>query len=549
MALISRSRSQLLAGLTVALAAAFGLAVWQTGRAQHERVRSAVCFYAASAARQLLARARVLLHATADPVFAGIGGQAPLPSSAPLPSPAALEATARSLADCHCAPFLPARAYFRADAPDGPVTVVHAAGDGSGIDTAAIRHALTAGAAVIRAAGVAALPVTERWDPRAALHDVIIVAPKYAPNGDLRAIYGIAMAPSTFAATFVAPIFQQVSLFPRELTERGTLPNSSFVSYRVTDYGGGALDQSAEQFSGCVETAVPDPAMASVRLSLRATPATAERWAAVGTLPSRLPILATLLFATLGCGAAAAVVGAREAELARLRSDFVTGVSHELRMPLAQILLFGETLSLGRARSDAARADAAHVIVRETNRLTGLVENILYFSRVEHHNIEVTPIPVCLATFVEAVLTMMRPLADDAGTTIVARIDPHLEAMLDQSSFKQVLFNLLDNALKYGRRGQCVRIGAEATAADRVRLWVDDQGPGIPPADAKRIFSPFVRLDRDRQSAIGGSGLGLAVVHDIVALHDGTVWVESTSDGHARFVMELPRPRGTPGPP
>ncbi len=527
--LVPRSRGQLLIALTVALAAAFGLAVWQTGRVQHERVRAAVCFYAASAARQLLARARVLLHATADPIFAGVGGQVPVAPGAPLPSPAVLAHTAQSLADCHCSPAVPARAYFRANASDGRITVVPAAGDSSVTDTAAIRHTLTASVAVIRAAGVAALQ---------SKHDVIIVAPKYASDGALRAIYGIVMAPAAFAETFVAPIFNQVSLFPRELTERGTLPNSAFVSYRVTDYDGAAIDQSAEQFSGCTGTAVPDPAMAYVLLSLRATPATAERWSAVGTVPSRLPILATLLFATLGCGAAAAIVGHREAELARLRSDFVSGVSHELRMPLAQILLFGETLSLGRTRSEAARTEAADVIVREANRLTGLVENILYFSRVEHHNLHVAMEPVRLGAWTETIAAAMGPLAADAGAAIAVDVPERLDVMLDQSAFRQVLFNLLDNALKYGPRGQ--RVSVTAVAVDgRVRLAIEDQGPGIPAADARRIFTPFVRLDRDRHTAVGGCGLGLAVVRDIVALHGGRVWVEPTPGGHARFVIEL----------
>jgi len=173
-----------------------------------------------------------------------------------------------------------------------------------------------------------------------------------------------------------------------------------------------------------------------------------------------------LLVGILACSAAAAFAARREAELAGLRSDFVTSISHELRMPLAQILLFGETLSLDRARSQAERDEAADAIVRETQRLAGVVDNVLYFSRIEHHNLAVVTEPVDLAAFVDDTVADMRLLADDARIALDASVPPALVVQIDRGAFRRVLFDLVDNAIKYGPRGQRVTIAARERGGD-----------------------------------------------------------------------------------
>jgi signal transduction histidine kinase len=105
------------------------------------------------------------------------------------------------------------------------------------------------------------------------------------------------------------------------------------------------------------------------------------------------------------------------------------------------------------------------------------------------------------------------------------------------------LLNLLDNAAKYGPGGQIVSLGsaeAPGTGGARVRVWVEDQGPGIPPPDRERVWEPYVRLNRAAESATGGSGIGLSVVRELVKLHGGTAWIETAPGGGARVIVELP---------
>jgi signal transduction histidine kinase len=119
-----------------------------------------------------------------------------------------------------------------------------------------------------------------------------------------------------------------------------------------------------------------------------------------------------------------------------------------------------------------------------------------------------------------------------------------LPVMADRDALRQILLNLLDNAAKYGPVGQTITIGSgEAPAAngERVRFWVEDQGPGIPAADRSRVWEPYVRLNRTAESITGGSGIGLAVVRELVILHDGSAWIEAAGvSGGARVVVELP---------
>jgi signal transduction histidine kinase len=116
-----------------------------------------------------------------------------------------------------------------------------------------------------------------------------------------------------------------------------------------------------------------------------------------------------------------------------------------------------------------------------------------------------------------------------------------------------VLLNLLDNAVKYGPRGQTVTVGMgvvnENGRGRRVRLWVEDQGPGIPSQDRDRVWEPYVRLDRDVvEGATGGSGIGLAVVRELVSLHGGRTWLEEAAGGGTRVVIELPAMQAGGGP-
>jgi signal transduction histidine kinase len=121
-----------------------------------------------------------------------------------------------------------------------------------------------------------------------------------------------------------------------------------------------------------------------------------------------------------------------------------------------------------------------------------------------------------------------------------------VHAVADPSALRQMVLNLLDNAVKYGPASQTVTIGTSLNG-DRARLWVDDQGEGIPTRERERVWSSFYRLDRHANSSVAGSGIGLYVVRELARLHGGDAWVEDAPGGGARIVIELPAAARAPG--
>jgi len=246
-----------------------------------------------------------------------------------------------------------------------------------------------------------------------------------------------------------------------------------------------------------------------------------------------------LLALTAALAAVALMQLRREHELARLRADFTSSVSHELRTPLAQILLFGETLELGRVRSDADRRLAVETIVHEARRLMRMVDNVLHFARTSEGRVQLEVAPTDLGPLVESIASTFVPLAEERGSHLVTEVRESVVASVDSGAVRQIVLNLLDNALKFGPRGQTVRLIVDRVDA-RARLAVEDEGPGIPPMDRSRIWSPYVRLRREKSVAHEGSGIGLAVVRELTVLHRGEAYVEGAASGGARVVIELP---------
>ncbi len=551
----TRSLSQLLIGMTLLLAVAFVAGVWNTARVQRMKVERASCYFAADASRVLQARSRLFLETASSPIFGAIGGRVPLANGAPLPSPKLLAEAALAVARCHCAPQLPARDYLRLDLIDSTGSGAPFLFESSPLgmsdsvppiaDSVGVREAIVRMLPMIRNGGVVAAAVTRTPSYDDTLRAVAIISPKFGADGRIRAVYGLIVTPRDFATSVVAPVFDRVPIFASGLSDANRRSNRELANLAVLDYQFTPLYQTgpmADTLSGCVGMAPPEPGMALIKFHLSPPPQVSARWTDQAIAESGLPLLGILLAGMLACGGAAAFAARRETELAALRSDFVTGVSHELRMPLAQILLSAETLSLGRVRSEAERDDAADAIVREAQRLTGVVDNVLFFSRIEHHNARITPEPADLASLTEDALAAARPLAAGKDMTLVNGVPVGMTAIVDAVAFRQVLYNLLDNAIKYGPRGQHVVIGADAppTKSGRLSIWVQDQGLGIPSGQESAIFEPFVRLERDRNSAVAGSGLGLAVVRHLVAAHGGRIWVQPMTEPGTRIVIDLP---------
>jgi signal transduction histidine kinase len=260
----------------------------------------------------------------------------------------------------------------------------------------------------------------------------------------------------------------------------------------------------------------------------------------VGGLPgTRLPLLIALFIIAAGLLTVSLLQLRRQQELARLRTEFVSGVSHELRTPLAQIRWFAELLHMNKLRSEEERARSAGIIDQEARRLTYLVENVLNFSRTEKGANRVSLEAADLDHEISDALELFAPLARARKMTVKSDLDASVVVALDRGALRQMLLNLLDNAVKYGPTGQTIVVGTEV-AGDRARIWVEDQGPGIPHEHRQRVWEPYVRLNRQAEATTGGSGIGLSVVRELVTLHGGRTRAEGAPGGGARIVIELP---------
>ena len=266
----------------------------------------------------------------------------------------------------------------------------------------------------------------------------------------------------------------------------------------------------------------------------------------IGGLPrSRLPVLIITVILTVGLLIAAIRQLYLEHALMKMRSNFVSEVSHELRTPLTQIRMFAETLLFERYKTADDKRRALEIINRESQRLIHLVENVLRFSGRNGDQRDLTLVQTDLVPLVQRVVDEFRPLAEGAGNSLLVDLDARAEAEVDTDALRQILLNLLDNAIKYGPEDQTVRVSLQQRT-DSIRLSVCDQGPGIPRADREKIWGGYYRLERERDSAIAGTGIGLAVVRELVTLQGGSVRVVDSEDGGACFVIEIPRVQESP---
>ena len=282
-----------------------------------------------------------------------------------------------------------------------------------------------------------------------------------------------------------------------------------------------------------------DPVAGSFLMSVSLKPTAPDLLIPGGMPRPRLPFLLVLLGVIGAALVAALVVLRRESELMKLRSDFVASVSHELRTPLAQIRMFTETLLLGRVRSDVERRRALEIIDQEARRLAALVENVLTFGRGAERRMRVSPQPTSFADEVRQIADSFSELRRAQSADVRLELQEDIVVPVDRDALRQIMVNLVDNALKYGPAGQRVTIGT-ALFDDAARVWVDDEGPGVPESERERVFESFQRLSRDLEKSVTGSGIGLSVVRELVRMHGGRTWIEDAPGGGARVVAEFP---------
>lgn len=351
-------------------------------------------------------------------------------------------------------------------------------------------------------------------------------------------IYGYETPPLAFLLPVFESIYQRGTLLPPSLV--GRLPLDSVLSLAVDDQRGEPLFGSPGQYDlaySATDTLDPNFGRFVLRVALR--PDVGSRLIVGGLPPSRLPMLISLLLLMAILLAIALVQLRREQELARLRTEFVSGVSHELRTPLAQIRWFSELLHMGRLRTEEERVRSAGIIDQEARRLTFLVENVLNFSRSERRQNRISPVPTDLEKELREALELFAPLARSRKMKLRAELELGLIAMADRDALRQIVLNLLDNAAKYGPEGQTITLGS-TRRRNWARIWIDDEGPGVTVADRARIWEPYVRLARDAERGTGGSGIGLSVVRELVEMHGGRCTIESSPSGGLRVVIMLP---------
>lgn len=236
-----------------------------------------------------------------------------------------------------------------------------------------------------------------------------------------------------------------------------------------------------------------------------------------------------------------ALRAAREAAefASRAKSEFLSRMSHELRTPLNAILGFGQLMEVEAATPE--QHENATQILRGGRHLLALINEVLDITGIESGHLALSTEPVLMREVVEEVLDLMQPLAEVRQIELSSEpglaSDYYVHA--DRQRLKQVLLNLVANAVKYNREGGTARITWDDTDAGRVRIAVTDNGPGIPPEKVSRLFTAFDRLGTE--STVEGTGLGLALSKRLVEAMSGAIGFETTASTGSTFWVELPR--------
>lgn len=333
----------------------------------------------------------------------------------------------------------------------------------------------------------------------------------------------------------LADVLYSPDLLPLPFT-RGR-PVRDVLQVEVRDARGGMIFQP-QSVSGWHLDALDTlpPSLGSIVVHAQVPAGIAED-VVIGGLPkSRLPFL----LAMLAIAAALTIVAVgqirRDVELARMRGDFVSSVSHDLRTPLAQMRLYLETLRLGRFTTESQRASSIEHVERETMRLSHMVERVLRFSGNGRGD-DGSRTEVDAAAEVRRIVAEFQPLAASRKAVVVMDIEPVPTIKLGPDALRHVLLNLLDNAVKYGPPGQTIHVRLEHVGGE-VQLTVRDEGPGVAATDRERVWSAFQR--GSHTGPVAGSGIGLAIVRDIATRHGGRTWIENGAASGAAFIVTLP---------
>jgi signal transduction histidine kinase len=250
-----------------------------------------------------------------------------------------------------------------------------------------------------------------------------------------------------------------------------------------------------------------------------------------------------------------ALAVARLEELDKIKSNFLATVSHELRTPLTSVIGYSEMLLEGLAGPlNAEQREYVTTVMEKGEQLLGIITGILDISRIEAGGVSLDRQPFDPSETIVSALSTVAPTARRKRLSVEAELPPTLPKVLgDRDKVRQVVVNLLGNAVKFTPEGGRVQVRAEVAPLKRpgtagpsteeprgVRIAVSDSGIGIPDEAMTRIFEPFFQVDNSSTREYGGTGLGLSIVRSFVHAHGGAVWVESRPGTGSTFFVTFP---------
>ncbi|MCJ8274954.1 MAG: ATP-binding protein, partial [Psychrosphaera sp.] len=226
--------------------------------------------------------------------------------------------------------------------------------------------------------------------------------------------------------------------------------------------------------------------------------------------------------------------------LDQLKDDILANTSHELRTPLNGIVGIAESMLDGAAGQLSDRqAYNLKLVVTSGQRLTNLVNDILDFSKLKHHELDLQIKPLNISAVVGIVVDLSQPLLNKDKLTLVNRMDDDVPGVYaDENRVQQILYNLIGNAIKFTEQGTVVV--SSKVQEDHLVITVSDSGIGIAPSKLGSIFKSFEQADGSTARSYGGTGLGLSVTKQLVELHNGQIWVESSEGQGTGFSFTLP---------
>lgn len=230
----------------------------------------------------------------------------------------------------------------------------------------------------------------------------------------------------------------------------------------------------------------------------------------------------------------------KERHLSKLKIDFISNVTHEIKTPLAIIKMFSDLLLMGKIKEEEKLKQYYEIIYKETQRLIHIIDNVLDFSRLERGKFEYNKEVLDIREIINDIRELYEPMFKVEGKKLTLKlIDKPVKVFADPEALKIAIVNLLDNTLKYAKESPEVIVELDSNQTQAV-LKIIDFGPGIPHKEHKKVFERFYRIKSSGKSKGNGTGIGLSIVKSIVKAHEGSVYIDKKTKVGTTFVIELP---------